>query len=113
MKLMLQIAGGIVLGWAAVSAIRAVLAISAVSAFTTMPTAHSKPPIIESAPGKLQPAAPGIDKPMSKEQLDQIIPDESTRTHAEPDAAYAQQQLKNNALIRKATPEDAAAKPSR
>ena len=99
MKLMLQIAGGVVLGWIAIAVIKGVLSIGAISAVAQ--TFHSnpnplKPPTLQHNEPAMPAAAPAAAYPSDAD------PTPARKEHDAP--AYT---------VRKATAEDAAAKPAR
>jgi hypothetical protein len=117
MKLILQIAAGIVLGWLIISATQAILAYTALAKFAkSMQTASpllqiphkpSPEPSLNQTPYQ----APPITQPLTREQLDAYIHADEARAKADHDAAYGGSPQMPVKEIRKATPADAAAKP--
>jgi hypothetical protein len=118
MKLILQIAAGIVLGWLIISATQALLAYTALAQFAkSMQTASpSLPAPLKSNPESSLEHAPNhpqtITQPTTREQLDAEIRADETRAKVEHDATYGSAPPTPVQTIRKATPADAAAKPA-
>jgi hypothetical protein len=117
MKLIFQITAGVVLAWIVITAVKSVLAFTALAHFAGV---IDRPPApMVSAP---QPATtsrrdtpyepPPIAGPQSREQLDASIRADEARAKADHDAQYGRTSEKPAPLIRKATPDDATAKPA-
>jgi hypothetical protein len=116
MKLILQIAAGVVLGGLVMMGIHAIAAYSTLNAIATaLPkkTVHV-PPISATGP-TLQPrdyTAPPYAGPMTKEQQDAYIRADQARAQSDHDAKFGVEQPAKVEMIRKATPQDALAKPA-
>jgi hypothetical protein len=116
MKLILQIAAGIVLGWLIISATQALLDHTALAQFArSMQTASPPlPAALTSSPGSSLDHAPNqpqtSTQPTTREQLDAESRADETRAKADRDATYSSAPPVQT--IRKATPADAAAKPA-
>jgi hypothetical protein len=123
MKLMLQIAGGVVLGWIAVTLIKAILAIGALSVIGQALHIHDAQPQLpalqRTAPAMPAPAqtapyrAPPTTTAQTTDQLDGQDQTESAKARSDHEAASGQSPASPGYSVRKATPEDAAAKPAR
>jgi hypothetical protein len=118
MKLILQIAAGVVLGWLVISAGKIVIAYTAlahlVGAIERLPTPTISPKQGPTNPGQDRAyEAPPISGTVTPEQLDAYIRADEARAKADHDAHYGSATEQPAPTIRKATPEDAAAKPAR
>jgi hypothetical protein len=123
LKLVLQIAGGVVLGWIAVTLIKALLAISALSAVSQalhLNDERAQLPRLQHiapAPPAATQTAPYVAPPITGSQTSDR-PYEQTqadlqKARNERDTTSAQSAASPGYTVRKATPEDAAAKPAR
>ena len=123
MKLIVQIAGGVVLGWIAVTLIKALLAISALSAVSQalhlnderpqLPTPQHIAPAQPAATPTAPYRAPPITGSQTTQQPDSQTQADLAKARSERDAASEQPAISPGYTVRKATPEDAAAKPAR
>jgi hypothetical protein len=118
MKLIIQIAVAIVLAWIVITAAKSVLAYTALAQFAAaldrIPTPATSAP--QPAPNYRHTAPyepPPIAAPATREQLDAYIRADEARAKAEHDAQYGSTTEKPAPVIRKATPDDATAKPAR
>jgi hypothetical protein len=115
MKLVLQIVAGIVLAWLVISAAETMLPYTMLARFTKymqnivppLQTPHrtTPEPSVESAPYR--------PPPMTRGQLDAYIRADEGRPKAEHDATYGAPATPPVKMIRKATPADAEAKPTK
>jgi|ERR1700676_1903578 hypothetical protein len=113
MKLILQIAAGVVLGWLIITATQSLLAYTALAHFAkilqntspplTAPPASTPHPSLDNPPYH----APTVTQPVTREQLDA----DEARAKADHDANYGNSTPAPVQMIRKATPADAVAKP--
>jgi hypothetical protein len=118
MKLILQITAAIVLAWIVITAAKSVLAYTGLAQFSAaldrMPSpairaAQPAPNDRDNAPSEPPPVA----APATREQLDAHIRADEARAKAEHDAQNGSTTEKPAPVIRKATPDDATAKPAR
>jgi hypothetical protein len=118
MKLILQVAAGVVLGWLVISAGKMLIAHSALahlgSAIERPPTPTISPQQGPSNPSHERPyEAPPVSGSLTREQLDAYIRADEAHAKAEHEAHEGSAPEQPAATIRKATPEDAAAKPAK
>jgi|ERR1700733_11986159 len=118
MKLIAQITAAIVLAWIVITAAKSVLAYTALAHFAAavdgLPTAPiSAPPPGPNSPNNAPYEPPPIAAPATREQLDTYIRADEARAKAEHNAQYGSTTEKPAPIIRKATPDDATAKPAR
>jgi len=119
MKLVLQIAAGVLLAWLTVAALQWLLAYSALAEFSkalnSVPTMKSPAATQRATPAATQPPylPPAITRPMNQEQLDAYIRADEARAQADHDATYGTSKAVSPPIIRKATPQDAAEKPAK
>ena len=116
MKLILQIAAGVVLGGLVMMGIHAIAAYSTLNAIATAvpkTTVHA-PPVSATGPTP-QPGvytAPPYAAPMTKEQQDAYVHTDTARAQSDYDAKLGVEQPAKVEMIRKATPQDALTKPA-
>jgi hypothetical protein len=118
MKLIAQITAAIVLAWIVITVAKSLLAYTGLAhfaaAFDRLPTSPISAP--QPTPNSRHDApyepAP-IAAPATREQLDTYLRADEARAKAEHDAQYGSTTEKQAPIIRKATPDDATAKPAR
>jgi hypothetical protein len=118
MKLVVQITAAIVLAWIVITAAKSVLAHTALAAFAGALERMPTPAISAGQPASnnhhnAPSEPPPIAAPPTREQLDAYIRADEARAKAEHDAQYGSTTEKPAPVIRKATPDDATAKPAR
>jgi hypothetical protein len=118
MKLIVQITAAIVLAWVIITGAKSVLAYTALAHFAAAidrvptPTTSTPQPATDSRHNAPYEAPPIAGSP-TREQLDAYIRADEARAKAEHDAQYGNTPEKPTPVIRKATPDDATAKPAR
>jgi hypothetical protein len=118
MKLIVQITAAIVLAWIVITAAKSVLAYTALGQFAAALDRIPAPGISAAQPGPnyrhdAPNEPPPIATPATREQLDAYTRADEARAKAEHDAQYGSTTEKPAPVIRKATPDDATAKPAR